>query len=161
MPKCFYYLIKWAFTSKVDPYPVDHEFNIEIMDHTERKRIRIQQKPGVEPHCTLGAYLAPDSKHVSKLLSKESKAKKGDPPIPTLEQGELQRKAMEFQRGIYANHLNKYEGQLMHRQIYTPSMKYGLHILNTEDAFMAKTQGGVSEALLTAMGYNRKMPKAI
>ena len=115
----------------------------------------------MEPHRTLGAYLAPDSKHVSKLLSTERKAKKGDPPIPKLGQRELQRKAMEFQRGIYANHLNKYKGQLMHRQIYTPSMKYGLHVLNTEDAFMAKMQGGVSEALLMAMGYNRKMPKAI
>ena len=49
----------------------------------------------------------------------------------------------------------------MHRQIYTPSMKYGLHVLNTDDSYMEKTQGGVSEALLTAMGYNRKMPKAI
>ena len=49
--------VKWAFTQNGDPYPVDHDFNIEITDHTKKKQIKIKQKPGVEPHRTLGAYV--------------------------------------------------------------------------------------------------------
>jgi hypothetical protein len=133
-------LIKWAFSKKGDPTPEDVPYSISIMDHTTGETTNISQKQGMHPHKTLGAYLSPDSQHVKKLIAINKKRKKEDPPIPLIGQQVMERKAREFLRAIFSSQMNKYKGQLMHRQIFAPSMKYGLHVLNMTDEAMDDIQ---------------------
>jgi hypothetical protein len=183
LPKCFYYLICWAFNGYGDARAVDVKYPVTITDHTTNELVQIEQKPGVVPHKTLGAFLSPDPKHVKKLLytgkkkhkdpsrlltldkptreSNQANKDKTKPKLPKLGQTELHKKTMEFARGINASPMNKYEGNLMHRQVYTPSVRYGLHVLNTDKKFLKKINGPIAQALLNCMGYNKNMDEAI
>ena len=69
LPKCFFYLIKWAFNDFGNPSPADVHHPIGILDHTTGENVTITQQDGFIPHKTLGAYLAPDSNHVEKILA--------------------------------------------------------------------------------------------
>jgi hypothetical protein len=68
LPKCFYYLICWAFNGYGDAQAVDIKYSIKITDHTTNKLVQIEQKLGVVPHKTINTFLSPDPKHVKKLL---------------------------------------------------------------------------------------------
>jgi hypothetical protein len=115
---------------------------IKIISSATGEEIEIKHKSCEEAHRTLGVMKIP----------------RGD------NQAELQRlkeKADNFTRQIGASNISRIDAKIAHDSIYRASVGYSLASTCFKRPQLEKVQGAPISTLLSKMGYNRNIPRAI
>ena len=144
LDKCFYYIIRWAFDRETGKPNIvlTKAGDISITDHTSNSVEEIRQFENNKTHRTLGAWVNPARDPTDALK-------------------ELRKKVEELTKVIRSNSMTKKSAHTLHYAIYKTSLKYGAHVRIIPEKDLNQLQWPAVSGILSAMGYNPNMPRAI
>ncbi len=145
LQKCFFYMMYWKFSKEGVAQLLNKDeiqCEVKIRDSETGQEVLIEQQDCNEAHKTLGAMETPSGDH-------------------TREVARLREKARGIAQRISSATITRSEANIIYRSMYIPSIKksFPAGVLSLKEA--EQVQGAPIQALLSAMGYNPGMPRAI
>ena len=150
LPKCFYYILSWRFTSDGDPVAMTTEQQAEVSNTVvsiiesdkSSNESQIKQKEPTSSHKTLGVFktmVGDESTHFTYLLDKSNKL------------------AM-----IAASaRMSRKHAQMAYSMLYMPALTYSLAACSFSEGQMNKIQKKSLNSFLPAMGICRTSSRAV
>ena len=149
LQKCFYYVLKWNFTSDGEPIPMSiaeqaaaNITPITIKDSFQNKNIPIQQKECNSHHKTLGVY--------KNMLGDE-----------TYQCEILAQKSYNLAQIVNSSHMSKQQARLAYTMIYIPTITYSLAACSYTLQQAGKIQAKALDNFLPVMGWRRTSARAL
>jgi hypothetical protein len=149
LPKCFYYLLHWKFDSEGNARlatPEELNIQISLRQSTDYQHVDITQRSCMESHKTLGVHDNPVSNHRTEYNYLFAKGRNDSRNMAQL---------------ISVQTITRPEAWTAYRNIYRASMSYSLPVTSFTRQELDKIQRRPIQVLLSAMGFNRNMPRAV
>ena len=144
LTKCFYYNISWQFNTEGEPELMtpksDHRVTIKSSENDTQ--FTIEEKSSFASHKTLGVMENPSGNYMDEYKN-------------------IQQKSQLWHRRIINQNLNRQELKLFYQSFYLPSIRYHLIIGTFTHTQLDTIQHPILQTILSRMGYNSNMPKAV
>jgi hypothetical protein len=145
LPKCFYYILHWKFDTEGRASLATRNemgLELEIRSSQDGSMNHIRQEDCQESHRTLGIQENPAG-------------------IYKAEETRLRQKGLVLARQIQAQALTRADAHVLYRSMYLPMMTYGLEVCPRSRKALEAAQSAPISELLSRMGYNSHMPRAV
>jgi hypothetical protein len=141
--KCKFALFRWAFNDLGVAYLLpNNNQQIQVTSSETNKQMIVQQIDPTTAYKHVGVEIALDGNMTQQIES-------------------LQKKCNKLNSALSQVYMSPRDTAQGYTTVFTPSIKYVLPVASVSHSILRKMQIPITNTVLTRLGYNRKMPRAV